>query len=136
MPTNAGDPQNLVVSDQIRTQLLSAFRTAKGSHLVGPRRGTVYFAYLPATDTYWAMADFDLGPGATYEDQVNIQDGGNTGFFQHKTGHDWSTQVGDSPLPCPVHLPIPVLTLWGFSTAAESGCDGWKPWPDPLTPWK
>ena len=128
---------NLPVNSEIRRQLLASFRIAKGDratppHIGGPVRGTVYYGYLPATHSYWAMAVFQLTAAATRQDQVAFQDGGGTGFFQRQRG-SWKVKLGNIPQPCPFHLPVPILRVWGFDPS-NPDCSGWQR-TDPVQPW-
>jgi hypothetical protein len=110
-------PRNLTIPNDVRKQLLSAFVAAKQtqpSEITGPVPGSVYYGYLPATDRYWAVADFALSPTASQQTQINFQDGGSRGIFHHRTGQPWLVTIGDIPWPCPGDLPDAMRSVWNL----------------------
>ena len=71
----------------MRTELLTAYAAYKDipASDVHGLPGSVYYAYQPATGTYWAMAKYEPTSGDSLTVQVGFQDGGSDGFFK-KTG--------------------------------------------------
>jgi hypothetical protein len=121
--TGTAAAQNLPIPNDVRSQLLSAFVAAKkvqASEIAGPTPGSVYYGYLPATDTYWAVADFSLSPTASQQTQINFQDGGSRGMFHRRAGEAWQVTIGEIPWPCPGDLPDAMLSVWHLSISA--GC--------------
>jgi hypothetical protein len=89
-----------------------AAKKIQSSEISGTRPGSVYYGYLPATDTYWAVADFALSPTAAFQTKVNFQDGGSTGIFHRRPGQAWQVTIGGIPWPCPGDLPDAMLAVW------------------------
>jgi hypothetical protein len=91
----------------------------------GPTPGSVYYAYDPSTDTYWALADFAPSSAASMNVQVGFQDGGGTGMFR-KAGAAgaWQAERGAFPSFCGevTYFPAAVLTAWSISKPAGLGC--------------
>ena len=115
--------QNLRIPDNVKADLLTAFvatKKAQPSEITGPVSGSVFYGYLPATDTYWAVADFALSPTAAEQTKVDFQDGGDLGIFHHRPGQNWQVTVGNYPWPCPGDLPEGMRSVWGLSI--NPGC--------------
>jgi hypothetical protein len=91
----------------------------------GPTAGSVYYAYDPSTDTYWALATFAASSTASMNAQVGFQDGGGTGMFK-KAGATgaWQATRGSFPEICGevTYFPAAVLTAWSISKPAGIGC--------------
>src|SRR5215467_16275946 len=73
-PTPTGI-QNLVISSAEKSQLTAAYVASKSISLSdlaggGPEAGSVYYAYDPSTDTYWALASFAPSSTASLNVQV------------------------------------------------------------------
>ena len=118
---SAGGVRNLVVSSAIRSQLAAAFVAYKRIMLSdiagsGPRPGSVYYAYDPATDTYWAQAPFTPSSTASMNVQVGFQDGGEYGFFSRSGTGTWRVQTGGVPINCSEvrFFPRTVLAAWSL----------------------
>jgi hypothetical protein len=117
--TTAG-AQNLVVTNALRTQLLQAGAASNGvpaADYTGLNHGRTFYAYDPATNTYWAGAQ--LIPSSTsIKAQVSVQDDGAYLLFDRPAGGTWTvhsvgmTGVGGST--CPVAVPSGVLSVWGW----------------------
>jgi hypothetical protein len=115
--------QNLLATPQLKAQLLAAFAQAKGNpqtDFQGPASGSVYYAYLGSTDSYWALASFSLAPDAPEQLEVEMQDGGGSGIFTMSSGGSWDVRYQGVPFPCPGDLPSALVTLWGLQYGA--GC--------------
>jgi len=123
--TTSGGPRNLTVTSADKAALTAAFVTAKkvaAGDITGTQPGTVYYAYVPATQTYWALATFVPSATAQQQTLVGMQDGGATGIFSRSAGGSW-TMVGVGSFPfCPSQTPIPpaVQAVWGLTD--PTGC--------------
>jgi hypothetical protein len=125
--TGTGPVQNLAIGSTGKSELTAAFVALKGispSDILGadPVPGSVY-AYDPATDSYWALADFELSSTASFNAQVRFQDGGSTGLFRQARGGPWLARTGSLDPICAElqFFPPAVLAAWSMPTAAPSG---------------
>jgi hypothetical protein len=123
-----GGIRNLVISSAERSALTAAFVADKGispSDVLGagPLPGSVYYAYDPATDTYWALTEFQPSNAASLNVKVNFQDGGNIGMFQKAGPGSWQVQTPGWPPICsePLFFPQTVLVAWSLPTSASPG---------------
>jgi hypothetical protein len=121
-PGSSGAAKNLVVSAAVRTGLLAAYAAYKSippSDVQGVP-GSVYYAYQPATGTYWALARYEPTSGDSQTVQVGFQDGGSDGFFKRTGAGPWQVSLGGEPEICtqPRFFPQPVLAAWSLSTGA------------------
>ncbi|MGA2836519.1 MAG: hypothetical protein ABSF84_07980 [Acidimicrobiales bacterium] len=117
-PTTGSGAQDLPASDQLRAELLTTFAASKQmpeSYFTGPQPGTLYYAYLPSTRTYWALAHFGISSAAPSQTDVDMQDGGDVGVFSRRDGGAWTMTVGGEPFPCPGQIPDAVMTVWGMT---------------------
>jgi hypothetical protein len=115
--------RNLQATPELRAQLLAAFANAKGypqSDFEGPVEGSVYYAYLAPTGSYWALAAFSLTAAAPTQLGIAMQDGADRGIFDLPPGGAWHVKYGGEPFPCPGELPAPLVTLWGLQY--NGGC--------------
>lgn len=122
-PTPSG-AQNLPVTDAIRAQLVAAGaaeKHLKASDFVGLVKGSTYYAFDPATNTYWAGAA--LKPSASsVPAQVSTQDDGSYTLFHRSASGTWSAidtamAAPNGPAdgtPCTVAPPADVLAAWGW----------------------
>jgi hypothetical protein len=111
----------LVVTNALRHELWVLYtdaRVPEGVHpdeIRGPVRGSVRYAYIPATRTYWAIADFALTDRATEQTRVNSQEGTLGPFFHRKVGGQWVTEAGENLQgPCGDGVPAAALRAWGM----------------------
>jgi hypothetical protein len=128
-PTAPGGVQNLVITSAERSQLTAAFVALKGIPLTDvagadPTPGSVYYAYVPATRTYWALAHFEPSAMAPFDVKVNFQDGGGIGMFQKTGAGAWHVQFGGVPTWCtePKFFPLAVLAAWSRSAPPGLTC--------------
>lgn len=115
--------QDLPVTDAIRAQLVAAGAKEKGlaaSDFVGLEKGFTYYAYDPATQTYWAGAALRPSPSSTPA-QVSTQDDGSYTLFHRAGGGAWvavdTGMAGTAPGngKCgSATPPAGVLTAWGW----------------------
>jgi hypothetical protein len=117
-PTSAS-PSNLAVTDQVRAQLVAAgasYNNVPASDYSGLEPGLTYYAYDPASDTYWAGAGL---VGATYRAQVSTQDDGSYMIFHHTGNGTWVVKAvgmaGGSLEACPSGTPpAAIVAVWGW----------------------
>jgi hypothetical protein len=125
-----GTAQNLVVTDELRAQLVQAAETTEelpaGSY-TGLAPGMTYYAYDPATGRYYAGAGL-VPSSASQEAQVSVQDDGSYHLFTRVgtsgTWDDHDVGLSDTPgATCPVTVPAAVLAVWGWpaGTCAAPG---------------
>ena len=123
-PTSAtsatSPPQNLQATTADKAALVAsfvAFTHDPASDIAGTEPGSVYYAYMPTTRTYWAFARFLPSPSASQRTLVSLQDGGNIGIFREQAGGGW-VMLGEGGEPfCPTKsaFPTPVQALWGLT---------------------
>jgi hypothetical protein len=129
-PAGTGGVRNLPVSQDVRNELTVAYVNARGislSDVAGTIPGSVYYAYDPATDTYWAEATFVGSRTASVKVLVGFQDGGSIGFFDRAARSGWQVDVGGAPVVCfeVPFFPPAVLVAWSLRTDAErAAADG------------
>jgi len=119
--TSTPSATDLAVTDAIRSQLVAAgaaLNSLSPSDYTGLRPGETYYAYDAATQTYWASAGLSPSP-SSMPAQVAAQDDGAYLLFLRPQGGAWKaydvglagTAEGSA---CPVTVPAPVLSLWGW----------------------
>ncbi len=120
----ATSASNLVVTDQVREQLVAAgaqLNDLPGSDYTGLRPGETYYGYDPATKTYWAGAGLLPSPSSTPA-QVSTQDDGAYLLFERPPGGSWIAHdvglAGVEGATCPVQVPAQILRLWGWSSGS------------------
>jgi hypothetical protein len=123
-PAGTGGVRKLPVSQDVRNELTAAYVNARGIPLSDVARaipGNFYYAYDPATDTYWAEADFQGSSTAPEKVLVGFQDGGSIGFFARAAHSGWQVAVGGAPVVCSEvpFFPPAVLMAWSLPTDAE-----------------
>lgn len=127
-PAGTGGVRNLPVSRDVRNELTAAYVNSRGiplSDVAGTIPGSVYYAYDPATDTYWAEATFRPSRTASFKVLVGFQDGGSIGLFVRAARSGWQVQQGGVPVVCSEvpFFPPAVLMAWSLSTdTANFGC--------------
>jgi hypothetical protein len=111
---------NLTVTDDLRAQLVAAGASLDGlssSDYVGLQPGVTYYAFDPATQTYWAAGGLDPSP-SSMEAQVAAQDDGSYLLFSEPAGGAWTAEDdglgGVGGTPCPA-VPAAVVAVWGWS---------------------
>jgi hypothetical protein len=133
---------NQALTDVVRPQLKAAYiafmRSSTTDHdanltaadVDGPVIGRTYYAYVPSTHTYWAVAYFQPTAAVkAQQQQVAFQDEGSSGFFQRQAGRSWVMlrhANGAGPWPCQGDLPTDLLKAWdltvnGSCEVADSG---------------
>jgi hypothetical protein len=139
-PAGAGGVRNLAVSRDVRNELTAAYADYRGislSNVAGTRPGSVYYAYDPATYTYWAQANFLPSSTASFKVLVAFQDGASIGLFTRIGNGSWQVQLGGEPVVCAEvrFFPQEVLVAWSLRTGtAGFGCSSQPPRPASTRP--
>jgi len=115
--------QNLPVTDQLRAQLVAAgaaLHGTKPSDYNGLRAGTTYYAYDPATKTYWAAGALDPKAPDGQAAISNQDDGSYLLFTRTATGSWTATNVGQTgpDSTCAKTPPAAVLAAWQWKPGA------------------
>jgi hypothetical protein len=114
--TSSGGAQNLVATAAVKSGLLAAYLAHSGlaaDQVGGTAPGSVYYAFLPTTQTYWAVAGFVPSSTATMQSQVSMQDDGCCGIFTQASGAaSWTFAGSYLGAPCPGTVPSPVFAVW------------------------
>lgn len=123
-PAAQGGVQNLVITSAEKSELTAAFASYTGVSVSevlggGPLPDSVYYAYDPATSTYWALADFELTGGMTIPIPMMFQKAG-TGTWR-VLRDDLSQNCGEIKW-----FPPMVLMAWSLPTTPPPGvtCSG------------
>ncbi len=124
MLTGALAAQNRVISSTERSALTAAFVAYKGISITdvlggGPVQGSVYYAYDPATDTYWAAAYFMPSSAASPSALGALDNGGRIAMYRKAGAGVWQVQTASTSLTCeaPHFFPQAVLVAWSLPTA-------------------
>jgi hypothetical protein len=101
--------------------LLTAFAGLKNipaSDVAGSRPGSIYYGYVPSTETYWAMASYEPASTDPLTVTVSFQDGGEMGMFKKVGSGPWQATLGGAPPFCAEvsFFPQAVLETWLLPT--------------------
>ena len=126
-PAGPGGVRDLAVNRDVRNELTAAYAGYRGIPRadVAGTAGTVYYAYDPATHTYWAEANFTPSSTASVKVLVGFQDGASIGFFTRTGDGSWHVRLGGEPVACAEarFFPQAVLTAWSVRPdTASFGC--------------
>jgi len=138
--TEPGGVRELAVSRDVRDELTAAYVGYRGispSDVAGARPGSIYYAYDPATYTYWAEANFLPSRTASFTVLAGFQDGASIGLFTRVGNGSWQVQLGGEPVVCAEirFFPPAVLMAWSLRTdTAGFGCSPQPPRPAPARP--
>lgn len=116
--SSAGPVRNLVATDRFRRRLLAAgaaLNDLPATDYTGLSRGLTYYAYDPATHTYWAGAALDAKPTATRA-LIAGQDAGSYLLFWRRQGDPWRAGTDGGPIGTACALPPAVGRVWGWGT--------------------
>jgi hypothetical protein len=106
----------------MKSQITATYVAARNlppSQVAGTVPGSVYFAFLPSTDTYWAIANFEPNSTATMQTQVAMQDDGCCGIFTEPAGGSWTFKSGYLGSPCTGQIPAELMTLWNLTSPGD-----------------
>ncbi len=127
--------QNLPVKSGLFAQLVRAWTSAQhlsAADVTGTKPGSVYYALVPSTNTYWAYADFTPSADAIAKSRTAVNGGPLVQFqdgpwiFSRRGGGAWTlvTDTGGFG-PCPGQVPASVFAVWALPhPAACSGTVG------------
>jgi hypothetical protein len=119
--TTVAGAENLGITPAVRASLLAAgaaWHSLPVSDYTGLQAGTAYYAYDPATSTYYAAAGLDAS-ASSEPAQVGDQDDGAYLLFTEPSGSSTWTVYGDGlggaqGSTCPITLPAVILELWSW----------------------
>jgi hypothetical protein len=118
--TTLATAQNEVATAAIKEQLLAAgaaYHSLPVSDYTGLEPGETFYAYDPATQTYWAGAGLDPSPNSQ-QAQISNQDDGAYLLFHMAAGGTWTVVnvglAGTEGSTCPYTPPAAILALWGW----------------------
>ncbi|HEX3796251.1 MAG TPA: hypothetical protein VHV57_17290 [Acidimicrobiales bacterium] len=122
----SGADQNLAVTAQVKSDLVAAYVAHSGlpaSQIAGTAPGSVYYAFRPASNAYWALATFAPSPTADMNTQVAMQDDGCCGVFEQPVGGAWTyvRSTGYTGVPCPGQIPADLFTVWNLTVPGDCG---------------
>ncbi len=122
--SSSSSPQevkDLSVTSTVRAELLKAGAALDGlpaSAFKGLVADETYYAYDPATTTYWAGAAL-VPSSKSLRAQISVQDDGSYLLFNRRAGKPWRADdvglTGIAGTKCPVRLPAPVLAVWNWA---------------------
>jgi len=119
--TTATSAKNLPVSDALREQLLIAGARANSLppiDFAGLVPGRTYYAYDPASNTYWAGAQLIATANSAAGHAAVINEGAYL-LFTKPVGGSWRVyrvgMTGAYGEGCPVDVPAGVLAVWGWA---------------------
>ena len=108
------------MTDDVRSQLLragAAEHNLPATDYTGLALGLTYYAFDPATGTYWAGARLVPSP-SSLQAQVSAQDDGAYDIFMKPANGTWKAEEGGlggiGGTPCVV-IPPSVLAVWHWA---------------------
>lgn len=123
---SSGAVQNLVATAAVKSELLAVFAASHNipvSDVLGTAPGSVYYAYDPATQTYYAKATYEPKTSDPLSVTVGFQDGGQGGYFKKSGSAPWQVESMGQPAVCTAlrFFPSAVLAVWdNFGLPAPS----------------
>jgi hypothetical protein len=130
-PTTAPESTAAFVNEaappSVKSALLAAYASQVGlppSEVIGPNPGSVYYAYVTGTSTYWAVASFGFTPAVYSAHPAIGQDGSSRAVFTLQPDSDWQAQIQGEPWPCTGDLPSGLLSLWGIQISSVCSVAG------------
>jgi glucose/arabinose dehydrogenase len=132
------EPTNLTADASVRQGLLAAFTAfrsnaanAPGFAAIAPSAvggitpGTLYYAFDPATGTYWAVATFSATKAASQTSAyAGFQDGGNKAVFMRPSSGPWQVKSAGA---CLSGLPVAVATTLALTASPSPMCPSGVP---------
>ena len=139
----SGAPQNLVVTDALRADLVQAGAQSHGlpaSDYTGLVPGMTYYALDSGTGISWAGAGL-VPSSSSLQAQVANQDDGAYLLFEKVPGGQWVAHNDGYGAPpgtgCPAPLPASIIALWHWDAATchpASSAPGPSPSPSTASP--
>lgn len=112
---------NLVIGTSVRAQLVAAgaaLHKLPTTDYTGLIPGETYYAYDPATKTYWAGAGL-VASSTSNQARIGNQDDGAYLVFDRPAGGSWRAYdagiPGDTHFTCSMKVPAPVLAAWHWT---------------------
>jgi hypothetical protein len=121
-PTSGPAAQNLPVTDAIKatiTAVYVAHNHLPAAQVAGTVPGSVYYGFIPSTDTYWAIASFEPTSSSSTQTQVAMQDDGCCGIFEMAGGGSWIFVSGYLGSPCTGQIPAALMALWNLTSPGD-----------------
>ena len=114
---------NEQVTTPVRNQLIAAAAKINGNvpvtQYAGLEPGRTYYAFDPATKTYWAGAGL-VPRSDSAAAAVSVQDNGSYNLFRRTVGGSWTADdvglAGVGGTRCPIEPPATILRLWAWPT--------------------
>jgi hypothetical protein len=123
--SSSGGVQNLPATAAVKSELLAAFVAAKNipaSDVAGSVPDSIYYAYDPATQTYWAKAIYEPASTDPLSVTVNFQDAGSHGFFKKSGSGPWQVELEIGPCANISFFPQAVLVAWDIPAPVGVAC--------------
>ena len=120
--TTAGAAQNLPATAAIKSQITAVYvahNTLPAAQVAGTAPGSVYYGFLPSTNTYWAIAGFVPTSNSSTQTQVAMQDDGCCGIFSMAAGGSWTFVAGYLGSPCTGQIPAALMALWNLTSPGD-----------------
>lgn len=121
--TTSGAPQNLVATAALKSALTAAFVAHRGlpaAEVAGTAPNSVFYGFVPSTNTYWAIAGFVPSANASNNTQVAMQDEGCCGIFTSGTaGGPWMYVAGYLGSPCGGQILAALEQLWNLTPPGD-----------------
>jgi hypothetical protein len=114
--------QNLAATAAVKSALTAAYVAHNGlpaAEVAGTAPGSVYYGFLPSTNTYWAIAGFVPSAAASQNTQVAMQDDGCCGIFNMTAGGSWTFVAGYLGAPCGGQIPASLEQLWNLTPPGD-----------------
>ena len=126
-PATPGGVQNLVITSAEKSELTAGFAAYMGGMSVssvlggGPLPGSVYYAYDPATGTYWALANFELTGGMTIPIPMMFQRAGTGPWLVRRANLSQNGALLAPDCSEIQWFPPVVLMAWSMPAAPPTG---------------
>jgi hypothetical protein len=120
--TTSGAAQNLVATAAIKSALTAVYVAHSGlpaAEVAGTAPNSVYYAFVPSTNTYWAISGFVPAANASLNTQVAMQDDGCCGIFNMTSGGAWTFVSGYLGEPCGGQIPAALEELWNLTPPGD-----------------
>jgi hypothetical protein len=120
--TTSGAAQNLVATAAVKSALTATYvahNNLPADEVAGTAPNSVYYGFLPSTNTYWAIASFVPTSTASTQTQVSMQDDGCCGVFSMPSGGSWTYVAPFLGTPCPGQVPAQLSDLWHLTFGGD-----------------
>jgi hypothetical protein len=121
IPPAVSAAENLPVTSTVEAQLLAAEAAAHNlaaSAYTGLVKSSLYYAYDPATGTYWAGASA-IPSSSSVQAGTSVNDNGAYGLYERVGDGSWTesdvAMTGIDGDNCTIVVPADVLALWGWA---------------------